>query len=481
MKFRLPFIAILFSVYCLSQNIVSNVDAIVNTEMKERKIPGMQIAVVQNGKIVLNKSYGVANIQNDLPVKNTSVFPINSTTKVFTAVAVMQLVEQGKIGLSEPISKYLENLPSEWQKITVEQLMTHISGLPDILSVLDPATGSLGAMRTENAMWEKIKLSPLNFKTGEQSSYNQTNYYLLGKIIEKVSGDSFVNFVTKNQFNRVGMKNTQFGDSRTVIPNYSPIYRFRKNLDGRPLKEEILFNDYYEFPDFTFPGAGLSCTSEDFANWIIALQNNKLFQKSSTLQTMWSPIKLNNGMATSWTRGWGIAKFREHHTAIGMSGGSRSVFLIYPDDNLAVVVLTNLAGSYPEDFIEEIAGCYNAEIVKADPLTYLRKNLKKIGFDKAIDFVKNEKKQNPKWSIQEDELNNWAYRMLAKNQLNEASEIFKLNVFLFPDSWNAYDSYGEILLKMNNKTKAIEMYKKSIQLNPSNENGKKVLLDISGA
>ncbi|SHK28903.1 serine hydrolase domain-containing protein [Chryseobacterium polytrichastri] len=239
MKFRLPFIAILFSVYCLSQNIVSNVDAIVNTEMKERKIPGMQIAVVQNGKIVLNKSYGVASIQNDLPVKNTSIFPINSTTKVFTAVAVMQLVEQGKIGLSEPISKYLENLPSEWQKITVEQLMTHISGLPDILSVLDPATGSLGAMRTENVMWEKIKLAPLNFKTGERLSYNQTNYYLLGKIIEKVSGDSFVNFVTQNQFNRVGMKNTQFGDSRSIIPNYAPTYRGSVSKVGEKIKNAI--------------------------------------------------------------------------------------------------------------------------------------------------------------------------------------------------------------------------------------------------
>lgn len=478
MKFRLPLIAIFFSVYCLCQSIVSNVDVIVNSEMKERKIPGMQIAVVQNGRIVLNKSYGVANIQNDLPVKSNSVFPLNSSTKVFTAVAVMQLVEQGKLGLTELISKYLDDLPSEWQKVNVEQLMTHISGFPDILNLLDPATGSLGAMRTENVMWEKIKLLPLNFKTGERSSYNQTNYYLLGKIIEKVSGDSFVNFVTQKQLNVIGMKNTQFGDSRTIIPHYAPTYRFRKNLDGQPLKEEILFNDYYEFPDFTFPGTGLNCTSEDLANWIIALQNNKLFQKPSTLQTMWSPIKFNNGTATNWTRGWGIAKLREHHKAIGMSGGSRSVFLIYPDDNLAVVVLTNLAGSHPEDFIEEIAGCYNAEIIKADPLTYLRKNLKTIGFDKAIDFVKNEKKQNPKFSIHEDELNNWAYRMLAKNQLNEASEIFKLNVYLFPDSWNAYDSYGEILLKMQNKSKAIEMYKKSIQLNPSNENGKKILGEI---
>nr|WP_314498482.1 serine hydrolase [uncultured Chryseobacterium sp.] len=454
------------------------VDEIINREMKERKIPGLQLAVIQNGKISLSRSYGIANLQYNLPVSNTTIFPINSNTKVFTGVAVMQLVEQDKIKLNDPISKYLEDLPAEWQKITVDQLLTHISGLPEILQLLDPMTGNIGPLKTEVAIWEKLKTLPLEFKTGEQFSYNQTNYYLLGKIIERLTNKSFTTDFEENQFKIAHLKNTVFGDSRDIIPNYSPSYRYNSFFDGRK-GETKLTNTYTEFPDFTRTGAGINSTAEDIGNWLIALQSGKLFKKSSTLNMMWSTGKFNNGTATNWTRGWGIAKFRKSHRAIGMSGGNRSVIMVYPDDNLAIIVLTNLAGSAPEDFIEEIAGCYNADIIKADALTYLRKNLRKIGFDKATDFVKIEQKTNPSFSPNESDLNNWAYRMMANNQQIEALEIFKLNVYLFPKSWNAYDSYGEILLKMGDKNKAIEMYRKSIELNPDNENGKKVLENLS--
>lgn len=475
---KLNLIILLFlSLNTFAQNVNSKVDEIINREMKERRIPGLQLAVVQNGKIVLSKSYGYANIQDNISVKNTTIFPINSNTKIFTGVSVMQLVEQGKIELNAPIKKYLNDLPSEWQNITVDQLLTHISGLPEILQLLDPLTGNIGPLKTEQAIWEKLKTLPLEFKTGEQFSYNQTNYYLLGKIIEKVSNQSFSDNFEKKQFEVVGMKHTLFGDSRDLIQNFAPTYRYRNLFDGKRTDDKLV-NNYTEFPDFTRTGAGINSTAEDMANWIIALQKGQLFQKSGTLDLMWSPSKFNNGNPTNWTRGWGIAKFRKNHKAIGMSGGNRSALLIYPDDQLAIIVLTNLGGSAPEDFLEEIAGCYNADILEADPLTFLRKNLREIGFDKAIDFTEKTKKKNPEFNPQEAELNNWAYRMMSNNQQTEASEIFKLNVHLFPNSWNAYDSYGEVLLKTGNKNKAAEMYKKSVELNPKNENGKQMLLKI---
>ncbi len=453
------------------------VDEIIQREMKERKIPGVQLAVVQNGRIVLSRSYGTANLQYNIPVSNTSVFPINSNTKIFTGVAVMQLVEQDKIKLDDPISTYLDDLPAEWQKITVDQLLTHISGLPEILKLLDPMTGNIGPLKTEAAIWEKLKTLPLEFKTGEQFSYNQTNYYLLGKIIEKLTRTSFAGFFENKQFRTANLKNTVFGDSRDIIQNYAPSYSYNRFSDGKKIENKLI-NVYTEFPDFVRTGSGLNSTAEDMANWILALQNGRLFQKASTLDRMWSPGKFNNGTPTNWARGWGIAKFRKNHKAIGMSGGNRSALLVYPDDHLAVIVLTNLAGSAPEDFIEEIAGCYDPDITKADPLTYLRKSLREKGFDKAIEVVKKEQKANPEFDPKEDELNNWAYRMMANGQQKEALEIFKLNVHLFPESWNAYDSYGEILLKMGDRNKAIEMYRRSIALNPDNENGKKVLRQI---
>jgi len=214
------------------------------------------------------------------------------------------------------------------------------------------------------------------------------------------------------------------------------------------------------------------------ANWIIALQTGKLIKSKSLLNTMWSPIQFNDGKPTPWALGWGMNKFRTKHKAVGMSGGGRAAFLVYPDDDLAVVVLTNLGGAFPEDFLEELAGIYNSEIMNADPVTFLRINLRKVGFEKAIEIAENEKKINPLFIPNEFEINEWAYRMMAKNQFKEALEIFKLNVHLFPNSSNAYDSYGEVLLKSRNYEEAIKMYKKSVELNPDNANGKKVLEQI---
>jgi len=269
------------------------VDEIIQREMKERKIPGVQLAVVQNGRIVLSRSYGTANLQYNIPVSNTSVFPINSNTKIFTGVAVMQLVEQDKIKLEDPISTYLDDLPAEWKKITVDQLLTHISGLPEILKLLDPMTGNIGPLKTEAAIWEKLKTLPLEFKTGEQFSYNQTNYYLLGKIIEKLTRMPFTDFFENKQFRTAHLKNTVFGDSRDLIPGYAPSYRYNSFSDGRK-GETRLTNTYTEFPDFIRTGAGLNSTAEDMATWIMALQNGRLFQKASTLDRMWSPGKFNN-------------------------------------------------------------------------------------------------------------------------------------------------------------------------------------------
>ncbi|MDQ0065644.1 serine hydrolase domain-containing protein [Chryseobacterium lathyri] len=124
---RIYFLLLLIALQLSAQHSKKNVDEIIHREMKERKIPGLQLAVVQNGKIILSQSYGIANLHYNIPVSNSSIFPINSNTKVFTGVAVMQLVEQNKIRLDDSIGKYLDDLPAEWQKITVDQLLTHIS------------------------------------------------------------------------------------------------------------------------------------------------------------------------------------------------------------------------------------------------------------------------------------------------------------------------------------------------------------------
>ncbi|MDF7815996.1 serine hydrolase [Runella sp. MFBS21] len=467
MKTALSFLFILFVAPIFAQN--PQLESIIKREMQERRIPGLQIAVVQRGQIVLSKSYGIANLQYAIPVTSKSIFQINSCTKAFTGVAIMQLVEEGKIDLEAPVSRYLDSLPQAWQPVKVRQLLTHVSGLPDILRVLETSPPNL----SEEAAWAKTTIAPMSFTTGTQFSYNQTNYALLGKIIDKYRQKPFAEVFKELQFQAAGMPNTGFGDYRDVIPNMTQSYKYVSSLNGQKLKEEKIINFNAEFPPFRRTASGMNSTAEDIAKWIIALQKGNLLKTKTAIKTLWTAGTYNNGKPTQWALGW-MTKPRAKHSAVVATGGGRSAFFVYPEDDLTIVVLTNLSGASPEDFIDELAGCFNPEIPASDPLTALHIQLRKQGFDQAIAIVKEQK---AKGGIppSEPDLNDWAYRLLSKGRLTEALPLFHLNVYLYPDSWNVYDSYGEALMKNGQKEEAIRMYKKSLELNSQNEYGKKAL------
>jgi CubicO group peptidase (beta-lactamase class C family) len=459
-----------FQLFALAQSKTNDVETLLRREMRERRIPGLQLAVVQRGKIVLLRAFGVASIQHSIPVTNKTIFSINSCTKAFTGVAIMQLAEEGKIDLSAPISSYLDALPASWQPVTVRQLLTHVSGLPNILNILDQNTGKLVGRDSEDSAWAKVQAMPMEFPTGERFSYNQTNYVLLGKIIDKYSGGPFARFFSERQFQAVGMPNTVFGDSRDVIPNQTPSYRYVRNIDGHALGEDKLIFAYSEFPPFRRTASGLNSTAEDIAHWIIALQEGKLLKTKAALNALWAAGKYNNGSPTQWALGW-VRKPRPKHSAVIATGGGRSAFFVYPDADLAVVVLTNLAGAFPEEFIDELAGFYNPEISASDPVTALRIQLRKRGFEHAIEVYNELKKKNAKFQPTETDLNDWAYRMLnGGGKKKEALEIFKLNVFLYPDSANVYDSVAEAYEANGERELAIRNYKRSLELDPGNTN-----------
>src|SRR5437762_8667031 len=149
-----------------------SIDVFIQGQMQQRKIPGLQLAIVRHGKIIKTGNYGLANIQDSIPVSNKTVFTINSITKAFTGVAILQLAEAGKLTLDSPISDYLTDLPATWKFVTVQQLLSHISGIPDIV---DEEETVLIAPNAEEA-WKKVLQLPNEFKPGEKFSYNQTNY-----------------------------------------------------------------------------------------------------------------------------------------------------------------------------------------------------------------------------------------------------------------------------------------------------------------
>jgi CubicO group peptidase (beta-lactamase class C family) len=463
-----------FHVLVPAQAQTDNVEAFLRSEMRERRIPGLQVAVVQHGRIVRLGAYGVANIQNSVPVTNESVFSINSCTKAFTGVAIMQLVEEGKLDLSAPVSRYLEGLPATWQPVTIRQLLTHVSGLPDVVRIPGQPLGKLVEESGEDAAWAMVQTMPMEFSIGEKFSYNQTNYVLLGKIIDKFSGKSFAQVFNERQFQVAGMPNSGFGDSRDVVRNKAQSYRYVRKIDGHALGEDKLTNAYEEFSPFLRTASGMNSTAEDVARWIIALQEGKLLKTKDALKTLWTPGTYNSGSPTQWALGW-VTKPRPKNSAVIATGGGRSAFVVYPDDDLAVVVLTNLAGSSPEEFIDELAGYFNPDIPASDPVSLLRIQLRKRGFEHALEVVNEAKRKDANFQPSETDLNDWAYRMLSRGQTKEALEIFKLNVSLYPESANTYDSVAEAYQVLGNNELAIKNYKHSLELDPKNTNAIKHL------
>jgi CubicO group peptidase (beta-lactamase class C family) len=321
------------------------------TEMAERKIPGLQVAIVRGGRVVFRGAYGIANLQYGLPVTDTTVFSINSATKAFTGVAILQLVERGLVDLSAPVSTYLDSLPAAWQPVTIRQLLSHISGIPDVLD----EEGDLPLGETESQALRRVAKLPMAFVTGERFRYNQTNYLLLGRVIRKLSGQRFPQFAAQQQLAPAGMLRTGFGDSRDVIRNKSQSYRFVPLPDDTASRQ--LTNVFERFPEYLWTAAGMNSTADDVARWIIALQNGSLLKRPGSLTAMWAVPNWNDGKPNWWALGWPAITRPEHRARAGIGGG-RSAFFIYPDDDLAIVVLTNLSGGSPEDFIDGLASFY---------------------------------------------------------------------------------------------------------------------------
>jgi CubicO group peptidase (beta-lactamase class C family) len=455
-----------------------SIDNFIGDKMQKLQIPGLQLAVIRNGKIEKLKSYGLANIENQVATTDESVFSINSCTKAFVGVAIMQLQEQGKLNINDPISKYIDNIPSSWQKITLKQLLTNTSGLPNII---DDTEHVLGGGR-EAAAWATVKALPIEFNPGDKFSYNQTGYVILGKIITKLSGVHFTKFIEDNQFKVVGMKQTRFGDSNDIVPHSAGGYSIVNSVDGQWTEGKDLKAVYVEFPIFFRTASGILSTAKELAEWIMALQSGKLLKDKASLTTLWSPAILNNGqiggfnnLVNGYALGWPTAT-RAYHPAVGPVGGMRSTFFVYPRDNLSIIILTNLQGANPEYFTDEVAGYYIPEMHEANGfglppyVKQLRQDLLKSGFDNAFAISKNLKRKDPKFTLNENDLNGYGYRLVGEEKRKEALVIFKLNTELYPKSGNTYDSYAETLLLTGDKDAALKNYRISFKLDPKNTN-----------
>ncbi|MFK0300091.1 serine hydrolase domain-containing protein [Brevundimonas sp. NPDC090276] len=347
-----------------ADNKTAAIERLVQDEMASRRIPGLQLAIVRNDEIIFTGAYGQSDLETAKPVTERTVFGVNSISKAFTGVAAMQLVEAGKLDLDASVTQYLEGLPASWEAITVRQVLTHTSGLPEII---DDNTRLIDGA-SPDAAWAKVQELPLRYTPGTQYAYNQTGYALMGKIIEKISGKPFVDFVRERQFNAAGMEQARFGNTADTVPELASLYTYLTlKMEGMRAvgveRSETPMARHETWPAYMHPTGGVQTTARDLAAWVIALQDRKLVSEKG-LEQLWTPQQLPDGSYRGFNRtingyglGWPSIR-RAQHPAITPTGGDRAAIFIYPEDDLTVIVLTNLMGASPQKFVDQIAAQY---------------------------------------------------------------------------------------------------------------------------
>lgn len=342
------------------QNTRQRVLELLKNEMKTNGIPGLQIAVIKNNELILSEALGYSNVPFSVKTNQQTIFSINSIAKIFAATAIMQLAEHGKLGTNDPISNYLPALPTNWHQITIEQLLSHTSGLPDIE---DTDNGDLIGGKGLQTAWSMVQKMPLVSKPGLAFSYNATNYLLLEKVIEKLEGMDFEKFIQEKQFKPAGMKQTFYGNSAEVVVNKGPTYSFY--YFDKTLGDYVKGKQLLEVEE-TFPikaDAGAFGSAEEMAKWVIALQTGKFLSKES-IEKMWRPVALNNGeydgfggLLNAYALGWPVIQ-RDTHPGVSPFGGGRASFTIYPKDDVGIILFTNLSGLPTYEIVETISKFY---------------------------------------------------------------------------------------------------------------------------
>jgi CubicO group peptidase (beta-lactamase class C family) len=289
------------------------------------------VLLARGGEVLFSKGYGFANAEWEIPNSPSTKFRLGSITKQFTAACILILEERGKLKTNDPVKTHLPDAPAAWDKITIYNLLTHTSGIPNFTDLPDYGTIKLSPS-TPKKSYDRLRDKSLDFQPGEKFSYSNSNYLLLGYLIEKISGDSYEKFLQQNVLAPLGLKDTGY-DSRALIPRRASGYS--------ESREGIVNADYV---DMTIPHAAgaLYSTTEDLLRWEQGLFGGKLLSAAS-LKKMTTPFK------ETYACGLNVRTIdgRKLISHTGGIEGFETFLAYYPEDLLTVVVLANLNGSAP--------------------------------------------------------------------------------------------------------------------------------------
>jgi CubicO group peptidase (beta-lactamase class C family) len=368
------------------QNIAAEIDAIFKQAYPANS-PGATVLVAKNGKIIYRKAFGMANLELKVPMKPENVFQLGSITKQFTSVAILMLMEQGKLSLKDTLSKYIPDYPSG-NEITLHHLLNHTSGIKSFNTLPDFST-KIRLDITPEAMINSFKHMPLEFTPGEKYAYNNSGYFLLGYIIEQLSGMSYADFIQKNIFDILGMKNSCYANTYKIIPNRATGYQF---YEGKYENAE------YMSTTIPYAAGSLLSTIDDMFLWNKAISQNTLISEKSK-QLAFTNHTLSNGKHSNYGYGWFINEIAGTTTlehAGGIYGFTTSGISI-PDKNIYSIVLTNLDdGKGAETHNTKVAyALLGKSIAQKAPVQISEKELKKwVGayqFEDVVRFITYDK------------------------------------------------------------------------------------------
>ena len=315
-----------------AQNLEKEFDALLNKQFPADQ-PGAVALVAKNGKITYHKAFGQADIELGVDMQKDMVFRIGSITKQFTAVSILMLMEQGKLKLDDPITKFIPRYPTHGYNITIHHLLSHSSGIANS-TTLNPWDAHVRKKDfTPEELVSYFKNEPMRWPPGDRYQYNNFGYHILGYIIELITEQSYAEYAQKNIFEPLGMEHSYFASHENVIPKRATGYTFYDGAFRNP--EYISFTQVYA-------AGGLMSTTADLLTWQNALLDNKLIKKES-LALAWGNKEANNGNPLNYGYGWFINDINGSHTVEHAGGiqGFQTNAIYLPEEKVFVAVFTN--------------------------------------------------------------------------------------------------------------------------------------------
>lgn len=402
-----------FSQLTESKTLTTEFDKLLSAEFKPGE-PGATILVSRNGEVLYKKALGMASLELNIPMQVDNVFWIASIGKQFTAIAILQLIEQGKLNLQDEITRFIPDYPTQGNKITIEHLLTHTSGIHNYAGLKDPEKKLTGDVSLSQVI-DFFKDLPMRFAPGTKWEYSNSGYLLLGYIIEKISGKSYPQYLEENIFKPLGMANSFFADNKRII----------KNRVGAYSAGEMGFeNSRYLNPTIIYSAGAIQSTVGDFFKWHQAVHSYKLVKKE-TLEKAFTNYKLAGGKETDYGYGWKLGFVYESPSIWhgGSIEGFGDIEIYLPREDVFVVVFSNCDCYYPKDIAAKLAA-----LTVGKRYDYLEIRIESSILKKYAGLYENQKGQQRIISIADNRL----YSQLGRGPKSEL-KAYQQNMFFFKD------------------------------------------------